>query len=193
MKKNYKKDRRKKRYTARWTMIICLCILVCFAVYFFRSGDRVYPRDYRIEVEKYAALNELDENLVYALIKAESDFDLDAVSSKGAVGLMQLMPETAQWAADKMGIEYDESLLTDSEYNIKIGTWYLKRLIIYYENDINKAIAAYNGGEGNVDEWLADGTWDGTLANAGDIPFEETGNYLSKVTAYYEEYQALYE
>ncbi len=174
-------------------MIICLCILVCFAVYFFRSGDRIYPRDYRIEVEKYAALNELDENLVYALIKAESDFDLDAVSSKGAVGLMQLMPETAQWAAAKMEIEYDESLLTDSEYNIKIGTWYLKRLIIYYENDINKAIAAYNGGEGNVDEWLADGTWDGTLANVGDIPFEETRNYLSKVTAYYEEYQALYE
>lgn len=185
--------RKRKKTDLRRVFLIGLCLLALLLLYNTQKGDRAYPRDYRFAVEKYAEQNDLDANLVFALIKAESGFDPDAVSPKGAKGLMQLMPETAQWATAKMGIAYNAGKLTNSEYNIQIGTWYLKWLLLYYENDINKAIAAYNGGQGNVDQWLAEGTWDGSVKNAAQIPFPETADYLRRVMENYRNYKALYE
>lgn len=154
------------------------------------------PDEYASFVEKYSAEYGVPEDLVYAVIKTESGFDSSAVSNKGAVGLMQMMPSTFEWLTNDLLRDYHGAgMLYDPETNIKYGTYYLSRLYGRF-GDWNTALAAYNGGEGNVSDWLADTRYssDGKKLIIDNIPreFRETENYVKKVNKAFEKYKTLY-
>ena len=166
---------------------IVLCLMAIISGY--GIGKRsVYPVAYSDYIIKYAHKNDLDVFLVMAVIKQESNFVPEA-SSPYAQGLMQLTKETAAWNAKQMGLsDYD---YIDPETNIKIGCHYLKYLIDRYEN-IDTALAAYNGGMGNVDKWLNDPDCSLDGKTLYYIPFPETRGYIEKVNKYWKNYKSLY-
>ncbi len=171
-----------------WT-IVCL-IVVCATALLGRGVlvYKLYPLQYEDYITQYSEESGVDPYLVCAMIKAESSFRPGAVSGDGAVGLMQLMPSTAQEVADKLGVEdFTEDMLKDPEVNIRFGCYHLSYLIDYFDGNQDYAIAAYNAGMGNVREWVK------TDPSLKEIPYPETENYLKKVKAYYEIYQGLYQ
>lgn len=152
----------------------------------------IYPLPYREILQAKAAENNLDYLLVAAVIRTESKFNEQALSSKGAVGLMQLQPETAIWAAQQMKIKIREEDLQDVDVNISIGCWYLRNLLDEFDNNLIVALAAYNGGRGNVRKWLEAGSWDGKLDTIDNIPFWETKGFVKKVLKSYNAYNRIY-
>jgi soluble lytic murein transglycosylase len=175
-----------------WT-IICL-VLVCVAAIALRGYIvfKFYPLDYKEEIIKYVAeysdsKYSIDKYFVCAIICAESHFKKDAVSHTGAIGLMQIMPDTGEWAAKKMGIKsYNDNMLFKPDTNISIGCWYLDYLSGLFKGDKRNIIAAYNAGPAKVQEWIDSGSMD-------DIPYQATDNYLKIVEKNYEIYKGLYE
>jgi soluble lytic murein transglycosylase len=144
-----------------------------------------HPLEYEAEIRASAAEFGVEPSLVAAVIKAESRFDPEATSSRGAYGLMQLLPETASFVSERTGISGD---FRDPETNIRIGTRYLSYLQSRYEGDQRLALAAYNSGEGRVDRWLSRGDFDVSR----DIPFAETRDYVRNVTESQKVYEDLY-
>jgi soluble lytic murein transglycosylase len=134
-----------------------------------------YPRAYRAEIAAAANEFNVDGDLVAAVIFCESRYKKDAVSGAGAVGLMQLMPSTAEFCAKKTGIDYDAGGLTEPGYNIRLGAFYLSYLLGRFNNSETDALAAYNAGEGTVRMWKQKGL--------DEIPYKETGDYLKRVAA----------
>ena len=132
-----------------------------------------YPLRYEEEITVSAKENELSPSLLMAVICVESGFNERAVSNKGAVGLMQLMPKTASWCAKRLGIDYELEMLKNAEYNIALGAHYLRYLLDKFGSE-KIALAAYNAGEGNVMRWKE--------AGLTEIPFTETADYISKVS-----------
>ena len=141
-------------------------------------------------------LASIDPAAVYAVARQESRFQLDAVSSAGARGLMQLMPATAKETAGKLGLSYSPSRLTsDGEYNALLGSTYLKAQLERYDGSLLLAAAAYNAGGGNVNKWLR--TFGDPRDKAIDpviwvelIPFQETRKYVQRVLGNYMVYRA---
>ena len=130
-----------------------------------------------------ANTGELDATWILAVIKAESSFRPQAESHRGAQGLMQLMPTTAEWVAELMGkTDFDPETVWQPEINIALGSFYLNWLYRYYNNNLDLAITAYNAGLGNVNRWLADPVFSADGKNLDIIPFNETSNYLRRVT-----------
>ena len=178
----------KKRKT--WT-IICLLFVWAGAILLRVGIDRYFPLEHQELISKYStefSLSKygLDEYHIAAVICTESRFKEDAVSSKGAVGLMQILPTTGAWAAEKIGIDdFSSERLSKPEINIRIGCWYLAYLGDMFDGDLQKTFAAYNAGPGNVKEWIDDGE----LVN---IQHTETENYLVRVEKYYVIYKGLY-
>ncbi len=152
-----------------------------------------YPQKYSEYVSKYAAEYKVDEDLVYAVIRCESGFRPEVESSAGAVGLMQLMPETFYWLQnDKDGeVLYSSELLTDPGINIEYGIYYLSWLCEKYEEE-ETAVAAYNAGISNVDDWLSDKAYSLDGRTLSLIPFQETKEYVEKVEKTKETYQNIY-
>ena len=131
-----------------------------------------YPLRYEEIVVGHAENYDLEPHLLAAVIYQESKFDADAVSDSGAVGLMQLLPETAQGIADRTGGSgWHERDLVNPELNIRYGSWYLRHLLDKY-GDEELALAAYNAGQTNVDRWREEG---------GGIRFAETRHYVHRV------------
>ena len=174
-------------------MIICIVL----GIYFVSGGEEqiqrsIHPLEYSEIVEREAQNYNIDPLLVYSVIKAESNFEADAVSSVGAMGLMQIMPETYQWLASREGItEVSQEDLLNPEINIKYGCMFLSILLERYPQ-LSSAVAAYNAGFGNVDEWLEDITIAPDGENLENIPFPETEQYTDKVLRNYQQYQRLY-
>ena len=138
-----------------------------------------YPVKYLDIIE--ANTGELDASLVLAVILTESSFRENAESHRGAQGLMQLMPATAEETAALMRMgDFSPDNVWQPEVNIMIGCFYLNRLVGIFGND-ELALAAYNAGQGNVNRWLANPEYsrDGTSLDV--IPFPETENYLKRV------------
>ena len=131
-----------------------------------------YPLLYRADIRREAAANGLNGGLVAAVVWTESKYRPDARSGRGAVGLMQLMPATAAWCAERLGQPYSEELLLQPDYNIKLGSYYLKYLMDKF-GDETLALAAYNAGEGNVAKWIEE--------KRDTIPFPETDEYIKRV------------
>ena len=132
-----------------------------------------YPLDYEHIVSAHARNYDLDPTLLAAVIYAESRFDPDVESEAGAVGLMQLLPDTAKGIAVRTGgAKFVLSDLRNPEINVRYGSWYLDHLLDRYDGDVRLALAAYHAGQGNVDRWLADG---------GGIAFPETRAYVDEV------------
>jgi lytic transglycosylase catalytic len=188
----------KANYISRHILkIIVLALLLAFLLYIaFIWSNTVIRQKLPIQYPEYveAASEEfgLDKYLVYAIISTESGFDPAAQSSKGAVGLMQLLPETAQWITEKYDLDCDPAALTDPETNIRIGCCYFSYLLSRFEGSTDLAVTAYNGGEGNVRQWLQDSKYSSDGKTLYAIPYKETSKYLSKVTTRYEIYQKLY-
>lgn len=179
-------------------LIISILLGFLFDIIFTAIEKRIYqkPDEYAPFVEKYSAEYGVPENLIYAVIKTESSFDSSATSSKGAIGLMQLMPSTFEWLAKDILREHlSAGMLYDPETNIKYGTYYISRLYNRF-GDWDTALAAYNGGEGNVSEWLADTRYstDGKKLIIDNIPdeFSETEGYVKKVNKAFDKYKKLY-
>lgn len=154
----------------------------------------VYPLPYQDQVFYYSKKYGVDPYLVAGIMRVESSFKPRAESSRGARGLMQIMPETGQWAAEQIGLpDYDPIRLYDPEYNIQIGCWYLFNLNQEFRGNRLLVLAAYNAGSGRVQTWLANGQWDGHWETIENIPYPETRQYLKKVLNDYQIYQRLYE
>lgn len=156
-------------------------------------GRLVFPIPYRNLVLRYAAENSLDPRLVAAVIKVESDFRPRATSSKGALGLMQVMPETGRWAAGVLGLSgYTEKTLFDPSTNIMIGSWYLARLRTRFGGTA-LAVAAYNAGDHKAGEWFpGDTSRYSDLRVVIGIPYRETRLFVQKVLFTYAAYRQLY-
>ena len=173
-------------------IILSVIIILGSACYF--EGGRIkaflYPRKYSVYVEKYSKEYNLDENFVYSIIKAESKFNPNALSHKGAKGLMQIADITRDWAIVELDLEKDIDIY-DPETNIMIGCWYLNRLYKEF-GDTDLVIAAYNGGSGNVSKWLADEKYSQDGKKLHIIPFDETDKYVKKVNRNYEQYNKIY-
>ena len=151
-----------------------------------------FPKD---GIPKGAELAVANEAAVYAVARQESHFDIDAVSSSGARGLMQLMPSTAQDVAKRLGVTYSpERLTSDAQYNLYLGSSYLKSQLDRFDNSLMLAAAAYNAGGGNVNKWLK--TYGDPRGGVDPIswteliPFAETRSYVQKVMANYLVYNA---
>ena len=186
-----------RRDGSRIRGVVCLFLLVLVVYGGYRSAwfeeNYRFPFPYRPLVETYAASRELDPMLVAAVIQAESKFKPQAVSNQGARGLMQMMPETAQWVARNIGEEaFFEEHLNEPEISIRFGTWYLASLKKEFSANEVLMLAAYNGGRGNVKQWMNKYGWDMEFADTKQIPFQETRDYVGKVLKYKKRYQELY-
>lgn len=162
-----------------------------------KLNKSLYPVLYEDLVEKAAKEYQVDIALIYGIIRTESNFDPDALSQAGAIGLMQIMPDTFTWLqnyrTDFMPEEIlDSSNLYKPEINIDYGVFLLSYLLEHYEGNVSLVICSYNAGYGNVDDWLADGTLNEASVKAEDVPFPETSNYLTKVTNAMGMYRELY-
>ena len=145
-------------------------------------------------MEKYSEENGLDKYLVYAVIKAESNFNPNVKSNADARGLMQLMEETAVERSNVIENEDIEAYdLYDPETNIKLGTSYLSYLLELYDGNTVLAIIAYNAGLGNVKQWIKDGVITPDGSDIENIPYKETENYVRKILRDYQMYLKIYE
>lgn len=143
-------------------------------------------------IREQAAAKHLDPALIAAVIYAETKFD-PRTSSAGALGLMQLLPETANFIARKSGgIRFTTADLATPAINVAYGSWYLRYLLDHYEGDEMLAVAAYNGGLANVDSWIAKARAEGHSLSVSDIPFPETQEYVRRVLGAQREYRSVY-
>lgn len=171
--------------------IILAALAVVIAVIAVKGGynagkQTTLPVAYSNLIYKYSAQNDLDPNLVMAVIKTESNFIPDAHSGY-AGGLMQLTEETALEMSQDMGITYYDYM--DPETNIKLGCHYLRYLLDFYEENTDTALAAYNGGMGNVYKWLQNPKYSSDGKTLTEIPFTETRNYVERVNTAWEQYK----
>lgn len=151
----------------------------------------LYPQRYADLVEREAAQFELDPDLVYAIIKTESGFDSQAISSAGAKGLMQLTQETFDWISSLYPAEDGGADVFQPEDNIHCGCALLRLLLDQY-GSLEVALAAYNAGMGNVSQWLESGDYSHDGETLHTIPYPETDAYVEKVQRTYQIYQKLY-
>jgi soluble lytic murein transglycosylase len=177
-------------------LIVVLLFLGKFALergreYFMKKA---YPIEYSNIVAKESYANHLDPAFVYSVIKVESNFDPQAKSHAGAIGLMQMMPDTFDWVHLKMDsdIGYEEKDLYKPEINIKYGCKLLALLLEKYPQK-STALCAYNAGIGTVNSWLSDPkiSKDGKVIT--NIPYKETKNYVKIVLDNYDIYRELYQ
>lgn len=170
--------------------LILLFIIVINIKSIFKS---FYPVKYENNIVKYSQRYNINPCLVAAVIRAESNFNEKAVSHRGAYGLMQIMPDTAVWIAQKMELkDFKVENLYDTEVNIAMGCWYIDNLNSEFNGDIDLVLAAYNGGRGNVQKWLKNREYSEDGKKLNNIPFEETDKYVKKVKTNYNIYLKLY-
>ena len=181
------------RRLARLLLAFIGVLLVAYLIFHSRWYlRRVYPIHYKDIITQYSLENDVDPFLVTAVIRVESRFRPEAVSPKGARGLMQVMPDTGKWIAAELRMrEYDLEMLQDPSTNLKLGTWYLAFLRQEYGGDLVLTLAAYNAGRGNVSKWVKEDGWAGG-EDIDSIPFPETREYVKKVLRLYDKYREVY-
>lgn len=161
----------------------------------FRTAVRdlsTLPIAHETEIRQQAQEKKLDPALIAGVIYAESKF-VDQTSSAGALGLMQLMPDTARFIAEKSGgTAFTIEDLSTPKVNIAYGSWYLRYLLDHYDGDEVRALAAYNGGMGNVNRWIGEAQARGEQFSEADIPFAETREYVDRVRQARREYASTY-
>ncbi len=184
----------KRHKKNRLSVVIWLTIIVFLAIVltFPQWITMFYPEPHRDLVFEAADEHNIDPYLVFAIIRAESKYQTTAKSHVGARGLMQIMPETAEWIAQQNNIEeFNLEDLHDPEINIQFGSWYIANLMQEYK-ELPLVIAAYNAGRGKVGGWIKDKTWEGNPEELDKIPFPETRKYVENVLKNYAAYQAIY-
>ncbi|MDR2860220.1 MAG: lytic transglycosylase domain-containing protein [Elusimicrobiota bacterium] len=177
----------KKRY-------IALIIIVLFALYglfYIQKTTGVFYRIiYRDIINHYSNRFNIDPLLISAVMRKESSINPNAVSKKGAMGLMQLMPATAREIAQDLNVKnYTDDMLKKPELNVMLGSYYLYRLLRRYDNDLIMTLGAYNAGIGNIDVVRFMHT--GEEVEIEDLPFEETRRYVKAILFTYNIYKGL--
>lgn len=181
----------RKRRLRRRRRLGCVVLLIVLGALIFGYASWA-PFPYRATVVKAAGRNHLSPYFVAAVIRVESGFRPDVVSRRGAVGLMQLMPSTAQWIAPKAGLGTGRPDLTNPTVNITLGAWYLKHLLVSFHRNSVLALAAYNGGPDTVGGWLTSGTLTLRQTDYRSIPFPETRHFVARVDGYEHVYRIMY-
>lgn len=170
-------------------LAILLAIALSYGIIAYQTSRTKI--NYQDQITETSEKFNIDPILTASIVKVESDFDNDAQSHQGAQGLMQLLDDTARHSAEVIGMDYYPEKLNDIDYNLKLGVGYYNYLIKYYNNQ-KLALAAYNGGVGNVDKWIKDGILDKENPDISKIPFEETRQYVTKVESTYDVYKTFY-
>lgn len=178
--------------------LFLLILLVIAGVYGVKSSlsffyEKNYPHEYEEYVLKYAKAYDIDPDIVWAVIKTESDFDPNATSNVGARGLMQIMEDTCQWIKTKL----DDDTTTfeqmyDPETNIRFGSFFISYLYREF-GSYETAIAAYHAGRGAAGQWLKNEEYSKDGVTLDKIPIDDTEYYVYKVMSCYEMYQKIYE
>lgn len=178
--------------------VLLLLVLLALGWFFLAGGYQIfmkhqYPLGYQDIIEREAKEYDLDPALVYAVVKAESNFDPNAKSRAGAAGLMQVTPATFEWLQTKQSGQstQNEQALLDPATNIKYGCYLLSLLLSIYP-DQTTALCAYNAGMGTVDRWLDDRAISPDGVTLSEIPYPETAHYTEAVLKNYKIYQELY-
>ncbi len=175
-------------------VVICLIIISLVIVNYNQILKIIYPLHYKEIIFRYAEKYDLDPYLIASIIRVESKFDKEATSQRGAIGLMQIMPATGKWIAKEIDIDdFTTEKLYKPELNIKFGSWYLAHLKRIFDDDLTLVIAAYNGGQGNVNRWIELKKWTGKHKDSEQIPFPETRDYVQKTVKTYRRYQKIYQ
>ena len=186
----------KKFIKAMIIIIIALAIIfVLFKIVRVQNIalKKIYPTKYNEYVEKYSKENNVDKYMIYAIIKAESNFKSDVKSNSNAIGLMQLLENTAVEMSNSVKQdEITEKSLYDPEMNIKLGISYYSYLLKHYRGNNILALTAYNAGMGNVDNWIKKGVIKSDGSDIENIPYKETNNYVRKILRDYKLYVKLY-
>ena len=183
----------------RWFILALVLILfvaaILFGTKFYQKAieQRQYPLNYVEIIFQYAEEYELDPYIICGVIHTESKFDAKAVSSVGARGLMQVMPDTGAWIAQKMGIkDFEEEQLFDPDMNIRMGCWYLNYLFSLFPNKPDVVFAAYNTGPGRISGWLKQKEYNDGEGNLINIPYNATRKYIEKVNHATKRYREIY-
>lgn len=203
-KKRISKSRtRKSKDNTSWAwklLAACIVALMCFGWGCWRVWNSdyvqmryVYMWDYQQDIITYSQKNSIDPFLVAAIIKNESNFNNKAVSSVGAVGLMQIMPETGAWIAKQMGIpNYNDSMLYEAKTNIRMGCWYVGELDDEFKHNMALIMIAYNAGRGQTKDWMKVNNWNYDFNEPSKIPYPDTREYVQKVLRDRDKYYLYY-
>jgi soluble lytic murein transglycosylase len=193
--------RRRRQVLRRRALLIAFgvlvsCVLLAIVVRPFADKavqEISLPLRHEDIIRQQAADKGLDPSLIAGVIYVESHF-IDQTSHAGAKGLMQLMPSTADYIARKSGgTRFTQGDLATPQINIAYGSWYLRYLLRKYDGSEPLALAAYNAGEGKVDEWWAEASARGESFDvARHIPFPETRDYVKRVLAAQGDYRKQY-
>lgn len=178
-------------------IILLIILIILFMVYKgFNIENKIlmhfYTKEYEEYVYKYSKELNIDPMLAFAIIKTESNFKEDIVSRSGAIGLMQLMEDTAKEQAEKLGMSYNSETLYNPEDNIKLGLYYFDTLFNYFDENYVLAFVAYNAGLGNTNKWIKEGILKENGEGTENIPFTETNMYVRKIIRNYRIYNNLY-
>lgn len=191
---NNKQKRKRNPAAAVIIFLIIAAVLVCGGYFGYQKWEReTHPLKYTDAIEYYAAENNIDKYLAYAVIKTESGFNASAVSNVGARGLMQIMEETFDWIKYKLDDDtttYDD--MFNPEINIRYGCYLLGYLYEEFGN-IEAAMAAYHAGRGKVNEWLSDSRYSTDGIHLVDIPISDTAHYVNKIKKAMDTYIKLYD
>ena len=173
---------------------VVFCVAFGTDLFMDKTEENLYPQKYGEYVTEYSVKYNVPEYVIYAVIKTESDFEPTAVSSVGAMGLMQMMPDTFLWLTGSEHLDEDlpKEALFLPDVSIRYGTYYLDYLYKKFDRNWDNAFAAYNGGEGNVSKWLSDPQYSDGEGGLKEIPFKETRNYVKKVNSAIDKYKELY-
>jgi len=180
------------RLSRRVVICIVLLIIIIVAMQSKAFWRLMYPIQYYAIIRREASSTKVDPLLVAAIASVESKFEEGHISHAGAVGLLQLMPQTAKWIASKSGTNFNAADLGKNNVNIRLGSWYVGYLIRHFNGNIVAAVAAYNAGPNKVDGWLAGHVWSGQLSTVNDIPIGETRHFLQRVFYNYDIYSRVY-
>ena len=177
-------------------IIVFLSILVFIFLCIFISDTVIkynYPLKYQETISEESKNFGVEKSLIAGVIRAESRFEATAVSQKGAMGLMQLLPSTAKCLAEKLELEmFDDSQLLEPSVNIKLGTYYLSYLQDKFESP-EAVLSAYNAGETIVRTWLQNQEYSIDGVSLQKIPYLETKNYVEKVISSLSVYEKLFD
>jgi soluble lytic murein transglycosylase len=179
-----------------FAVLVVLALIAAVALAIAKAADRGYrelalPLRHDDIIRQQAKAKNLDPALIAAVIYQESRFR-PRESSAGALGLMQLLPDTAHFIAGKTGgTKFTTEDLATPQINIQYGSWYLRWLLDHFDEDEVTALAAYNAGIGNVERWLAE-SGQAHIQDIDDIPFAETREYVKNVLKAREQYRAEY-
>lgn len=187
-----------KRSIKRMIIFIILLAIIFVLFKIMRVQDiilrNIYPIEYKEYVEKYSVQNDVDKYMIYAIIKVESNFKPEVKSKSQAIGLMQLLENTAIEISNSIESKnVTEEELCQPETNIKLGTFYYAYLLKHYKGNNILALTAYNAGMGNVDSWIKTGIIKSDGSDIENIPYKETNNYVRKILRDYQIYLKLYE